>query len=282
MIIPALQTEIEKAIGQKIKSIAPLSAANNAQIYRLLTESGAVAVAKVAEHGLDTEAFMLRYLKENSALPVPRVLYSNAHVIIMEYMPASGVVDHGAQRNAAEVLAALHSVTQDTYGFERETVISGIKQVNTPTKDWVGFFAQNRLLPVAKGAVDEKKVDPKFVKQVEKLITRLPNILQPCQPPGLIHGDVWSGNILCVPGKISAFLDPAIYYADPEIELAYIRLFNTFNDSFFARYAEIRPIRKGFFEERADIYALYPLLVHTRMFGASYGRKAQKILDRFS
>jgi fructosamine-3-kinase len=97
-----------------------------------------------------------------------------------------------------------------------------------------------------------------------------------------VHGDVWGGNILCGNGRVAAFLDPAIYYADPEVELAFIRLLNTFSDSFFARYSEISPIRPGFFEERAHIYSLYPLLVHTRLFGTSYARKAQKILDKFA
>jgi fructosamine-3-kinase len=261
--------------------VAPLSAANNAQIYRLLTEGGAVAVAKVAEEGLDIEAYMLDYLRKKSKLPVPRVLYSNAHVIIMEHMPAGGMIDSGAQRNAAEVLAATHAVSNDTYGLERDTVIGTLAQPNPPSRDWVSFFSEHRLMHMAKAALDEKKIDAKFVKSLEKLVAKLAGYLSPCQPPGLIHGDVWSGNVLCTPGKVSAFLDPAIYYADPEIELAYIRLFSTFNETFFARYAEIRPIRPGFFEERADIYALYPLLVHTRLFGTSYARKAQKILERF-
>ena len=282
MITATLQSEIETAIGQRIKSVAPLSAANNAQIYRLLTEGGAVAVAKVAEKGLDTEAFMLNYLRQKSKLPVPRVLYSNAHIIIMEYMPAGGLIDHTAQRHAAEILAALHGISHDSYGFEQSTVVGNLLQPNPQTKDWVSFFIQHRLMYMAEGALNEKKIDAKYMKQIEKLCGRVSGILSPCQPPSLIHGDVWSGNVLCNGGKISAFLDPAIYYADAEIELAYIRLFNTFNESFFARYAEIRPIRAGFFEERADIYALYPLLVHTRMFGTSYARKAQKIIDRFS
>src|SRR5204862_404033 len=101
-------------------------------------------------------------------------------------------------------------------------------------------------------------------------------------PPTLIHGDVWSGNILSMNGKIRAFLDPAIYYADPEIELAFIRVLNTFGTDFFTRYNDLNPIKPGFFEERADIYSLYPLLVHARLFGTSYARKAQRILDKFT
>jgi fructosamine-3-kinase len=81
--------------------------------------------------------------------------------------------------------------------------------------------------------------------------------------------------------QISGFLDPAIYYADPEIELAFISLFNSFSRPFFARYDAINPIRAGFFEERSKIYNLYPLLVHVRLFGDHYVHSVAQILTHF-
>lgn len=282
MITAALQSEVEQAIADKIVAMAPLSAANNAQIYRLRLNSGKQLVAKIAERGLDIEAWMLNYLAEKSKLPVPKVYYSNEHVIIMSCVEAQAMVDEQAQRHAGELLAELHKIKSDSYGLERDTLMGSLPQPNPQTKDWVFFFSEHRLLYAAKEAMKEGKADAKMVKQVEKLIPKLSGILKDSAPPSLIHGDIWSGNILAGRGKIEAFLDPAIYYADPEIELAFIRNFNTFGGSFFSRYNEITPIRPGFYEERADIYALYPLLVHARLFGASYTRKAQKILERFS
>ena len=281
MITPALQSEIEKAIKRKIGSIAPLSAANNAQIYRLVLEGNVVLVTKVAERGLDIEAWMLNYLKTKSKLPVPAVLYSNEHVIVMEFVPSHHMLDDACQRHAAELLGELHNVRAETYGMERDTLIGALRQPNPQGKDWPAFFAEHRLLYMAREAQRENKIDAKIVKQIEKLAQKLPEMLKGFAPPSLIHGDIWGGNILAGRGKIAAFLDPAVYYADPEIELAFIRLFSTFGDAFFRRYGEIHPIRPGFFEERADLYSLYPLLVHTRLFGTSYARKAQKILDRF-
>ena len=81
--------------------------------------------------------------------------------------------------------------------------------------------------------------------------------------------------------RIAGFVDPAIYYADAEIELAFSTLFATFSDAFFSRYGEIRPIKPGFFEERCDIYNLYPLLVHTRLFGGHYAGSVERTLKRF-
>ncbi len=281
MITPALQAEIEQALRKKIQSIAPLSAANNAQIYRLSIEGGISIVTKVAERGLDIEAWMLGYLKSKSKLPVPAVLYSNEHVMVMEFVPSHFTLDDAAQLNAADLLADLHNVHAEQYGLERDTLIGSLRQPNAQSRDWPAFFAQQRLLYMAQEAQKEGRIDAKVVKQVEKLIARLPGLLRGFAPPSLVHGDIWGGNILAGKGRVAAFLDPAIYYADPEVELAFIRLFNTFGDAFFRRYNELRPIRPGFFEERADIYNLYPLLVHARLFGTSYARKAMKILDRF-
>jgi fructosamine-3-kinase len=281
MITPALQAEIERALRKKILSIAPLSAANNAQIYRLAIEGGISIVTKVAERGLDIEAWMLGYLKSKSKLPVPGVLYSNEHVMVMEFIPSHHSLDDASQLNAAELLADLHNVRAEQYGLERDTLIGSLRQPNTQSRDWPVFFGQQRLLYMAQEAQKENRIDAKVVKQVDKLCGRLPGLLRGFAPPSLIHGDIWGGNILAGKGRVAAFLDPAIYYADPEVELAFIRLFNTFGEAFFRRYNELRPIRAGFFEERADLYNLYPLFVHARLFGASYARKAMKILDRF-
>ena len=81
---------------------------------------------------------------------------------------------------------------------------------------------------------------------------------------------MWGGNVLTREGRIAGFIDPAIYYADPEIELAFATLFGTFGDTFFARYREHRPLAPGFFDVRRDLYNLYPLLVHVRLFGGGY------------
>ncbi len=281
MMTPELQAEIETHLKTKIAAITPLSSANNAHIYSLGLKDGRACVAKVAERGLEIEAYMLRFLREKSKLPIPEVYYSHDHLILMEFVESHHGLDDAATRHAAELLAELHRIGNDTYGFDRDTLIGFLRQPNAPSKDWPKFFVENRLMYMAGEAFKENKIDKALMKKVEKLAAKVGSYIKKPNPPALIHGDVWGGNILAARGRIVAFLDPAIYYADPEMELAFIRLLNTFGDGFFARYNEINPIQPGFFEERADIYSLYQLFVHTRLFGASYVRKAQKIVDRF-
>jgi fructosamine-3-kinase len=78
---------------------------------------------------------------------------------------------------------------------------------------------------------------------------------------------------------VAAFLDPATYYAHAEVELAYVDWTDTFGDAFFERYDARRGVAPGF-DERRDVYALYPLLVHVYYFGDPYPDELATTLDR--
>ena len=119
------------------------------------------------------------------------------------------------------------------------------------------------------------------MKRLEAFCGKLERHLDEPAAPSLIHGDLWGGNILVKAGRIAAFVDPAIHYADAEVELAFTTLFGTFGQAFFDRYREHRPIAPGFFEARRDIYNLYPLLVHTTLFGGHYAASVDGILRRY-
>jgi len=88
-------------------------------------------------------------------------------------------------------------------------------------------------------------------------------------PPSLVHGDLWSGNILETDDGI-ALVDPAVYYADREVELAYLELFGGAPMGFMEAYAAAYPLADGY-EVRRPILQIYPLMVHVNHFGAEYG-----------
>ena len=67
---------------------------------------------------------------------------------------------------------------------------------------------------------------------------------------------------------------------DAEIELAFASMFGTFGEPFFDAYESITPLDPGFHELRGDLYNLYPLLVHVRLFGASYVSPIERTLAR--
>jgi fructosamine-3-kinase len=274
----------EEYLGERFLSARPMGGGCIGEVYRVELEDGSPLVAKVDRKGeshLEREAYMLRYLRENSDLPVPEVFHGSETLLLMEFVDGSSRFSTAAERHAAELLAALHDVTWGSYGHERDTLIGSLDQPNPPTASWVEFFRDHRLLYLARVASEAGRLPAEDLERVDRLADRLDDYLAEPERPSLVHGDVWSANVLAKRDRITAFLDPAIYYADPEIELSFISLFNSFGDAFFERYAEIRDIVPGFFEERRDLYNFYPLLVHVYFFGGGYLNSVRSSLSRF-
>jgi fructosamine-3-kinase len=275
---------VEAHLGERILSMRPLGGGCIGEVYRAELEEGTPLVAKVDREGeshLEREAYMLRYLREKSDLPVPEVYHGSETLLLMEFVEGSSHFSKGAEHHAAELLAALHDVTSSTYGHERNTLIGGLNQPNPPTESWTNLFREHRLLYMANVVHEAGRLPAEDLLRVERLSGKLDELIEDPNPPALIHGDVWSANVLAREDRITAFLDPALYYADPEIELAFISLFDSFGNTFLERYAEIRGIDRTFFETRRDLYNLYPLLVHTYYFGGGYLNSVRNTLNRF-
>jgi fructosamine-3-kinase len=275
-----IEARIEAALGERPVSLALLARGGHAEVYHLRLKDGADLVAKSGAGG-ENEAYMLRYLAERSALPVPRVHYADGRLLVMDYIPAGDPIDPSAECHAAELLAALHDIGADTFGHECPTNLAGLPQPNARSARWLAFFRDQRLLYMAELARAAGEIGEALHARLQRFAERLGDFIDDAARPSLIHGDLWSGNILVRGGRVAGFIDPAIYYADAEIELAFATLFDSLGDAFFKRYGELRPLRPGFFETRRDIYNLYPLLVHARLFGGHYPDAVARILARF-
>ena len=224
---------------------------------------------------------MLGYLARMSRLPVPEVLHADDRLLVMAHVATSGGITESVQTHAAELLADLHGIGASAFGFERATVIGGLAQPNPCSRTWVPFFRDHRLRFMAGEALAAGRLPARTMARIEALAGRIERWLDEPEAPSLIHGDAWAGNVLCRRGRVAAFVDPAIYHGDAEIELAFTTLFQTFGEPFFDRYRERRPLRPGFFEARRDLYNLYPLLVHVRLFGGTYVASIERTLARF-
>lgn len=278
-----LREKITTAMDLSVQSLSPLSGGCVGEVYRVKLTDGTQTVVKVdrsVEPCLDVEASMLRYLRRETDLPVPSVFVGQPELLIMEFVEHDGRRGKDAQIEAADALVALHDIGSSHYGFETDTLIGGLRLPNQETDDWLEFFGRCRLCDMAARCVDAGMLDDTTYGRVESLAHSLDEFVEAPNPPGLIHGDIWSGNVLYDAGHLAAFIDPAIYFADPEMELAFIGMFHTFGDSFYARYGESRPIGDGFFEIRRDLYNLFPLLVHIRLFGGSYIQSLRSTLDQ--
>jgi len=279
---PSAAARIQGALHREVTAVVPLSGGCVAEVCQATLADGSRVVAKVGSRGdgLDIEGWMLAHLGKQR-WPVPSVHFAGDDLLIMDFVTSDGVADAAAERRAAEQLAALHARPYPYFGLECDTLIAGLPQANPPSERWVPFFVEHRLLAMAQLAREAGQLSSKMHARIESLAARLDMILLEPSHPSLIHGDLWGGNLLLRDGAIAALIDPACYCADPEIELAFMTLFQTFGEAFYGRYGELRPIAEGFFEERRDLYNLYPLLVHLRLFGAAYASPIDHTLRRF-
>lgn len=265
---------VEEALRRPVAAVRPLRGGCVARVLCVDLADGGSVVVKHGGATYQIEAMMLRTLAERSALPVPAVLHAEPDLLILQHIEndarPNAPLDDNTQRHAAELLADLHGVRGESFGLERDTLIGPLAQPCPPTASWVEFFAEHRLRHFGAEASRRSAITPACWSDLQRLADRLRELLDEPDHPSLIHGDVWGGNVLCRSGRVAAFIDPAVHYAHPEVELAFSTLFSTFGRAFFERYHQLRPIPPGFFESRRDIYNLYPLLVHAILFGRGY------------
>ena len=279
-----LAHRISMALGSEVVASTTLAGGCISDVRRLDLADGRTVVAKIgggSAPSLEIEAFMLRYLAENSSLPVPDVLLTETDLLVMTHLESSGALSAPSQDDAAVHVAALHEVRGTQFGLERDTLIGPLHQPNAASENWVTFFREHRLLYTAREAGESGRLPLDVHRRIEKLASKLDNLISEPAHPSLLHGDLWTGNVLVAQDRISGFVDPAIYYGHAEMDLAFSTLFGTFGNAFFQRYQQHRPLEPGFFEARRDIYNLYPLLVHVRLFGGSYASQVDQIVRRF-
>jgi fructosamine-3-kinase len=275
------RTLIERTLGEPVAAMTPLRGGCVAEVYRVATAGGrdlAVKVETGADPGLDLEAAMLAVLSRHA--PTPAVVAADTRVLAMGFVPNAGGSSIAGERRLAEIVAALHGVAGEAYGFAADTRIGPIRLRNGRHDAWARFYVERRLRPVC-GLADERGSLPAgFTGLLDEFDARAERVIGGPGPPRLVHGDLWAGNVLWSNGLPAALIDPSTQWADPEFELAFIGLMGGVSDAFWERYEALRPIRPGFWERRVFAYQAFPLAVHAALFGGGYGVQAKAALER--
>lgn len=252
-------------------------------MFRLDLKDGRTLAAKVGhpghEHLMAKEAAMLEYLGTGTKGPFPKVAGVGEGVLFLDFIENDRRKGNLGAAEAGRALADLHTITSDSFGFSEDTIFGPTDQPNPKTENWVEFFGQHRLLYMAKIAFEASRIEGSLLDSLQKFVDEIENFLPTNPTPSLLHGDFWGGNILFNEGHLAAFIDPAIYFGDAEVDLAFSTLFGSLGDDFFDAYREVRPIDPGF-NERVDIYNLWGLLFHAYWFGGGYANSVKRILSR--
>lgn len=285
-----LKEHLQQVIRQKIDSFHPVFGGDiNQAALVTFTDESQYFVKYNSNSNRDMfekEAFGLKLLKRDSInIHIPEVIdygyLEEIHTgyLLMEYISTGRENADFFERFGRE-LATLHKITNQQYGLDHDNYIGRLPQSNQQHDNWLDFFIQERIEPQLKMAQDSHRLPQSISQKFENLYAKLPDIF-PDEPASLLHGDLWSGNYLCSNKQEVVLIDPAVYFGHREMELAFTQLFGGFGSRFYDAYHETFPLQPGF-RARKDIYNLYPLLVHTNLFGGGYAGSVTGIISQYA
>jgi fructosamine-3-kinase len=221
------------------------------------------------------EALLLMHESQTIRVPMPICVGEmKSHAfIVMEYV---SLISRGSSAQLGEQLAAMHGVTESSFGWYRDNTIGSTPQKNTRSGDWPVFFAEQRL-GVQLSLLQQQGMGGYMQDPVRELMQLLPAFFQTYSPvPSMLHGDLWSGNYAFDEAGRPLIFDPAFYYGDRESDLAMTELFAGFEPEFYAAYRQAWPLDEGY-AVRKDLYNLYHILNHVNLFGSSYLGQAERM-----
>ncbi|PIE43222.1 MAG: ketosamine-3-kinase [Gammaproteobacteria bacterium] len=281
-----MQTVIEQIWNtsqfSKAVSIQPVSGGCINQAWQVKTLSGQTYFAKThdrpPQHFFAREAEGLQALHDSGSIRCPQVCLVTDSVLVLEFIPPEKP-KAGSWSELGKQLAHLHNQPATQFGFDHDNYCGSTPQINTWNINGHAFFAESRLGYQTRIAYDNKRINRRLRDKIDNLGARLEQLI-PSQPPSLIHGDLWSGNLLFDSRGAPVLIDPACHYGWAEAELAMTSLFGGFPNAFYAAYEGERPQVSGW-RDREPIYNLYHLLNHVNLFGGAYLGQVESIVSHY-
>jgi fructosamine-3-kinase len=265
----SIHQHIESHFGYKVIDKKTIST-GEVSSFKILTNTALSIFAKyqdIENNNLINQASELFLLSES--MNTPKVLGFSKNCLLLEWIESNQKSNHQAE--IGKVLGNLHKRTSQYFGFDYDNTIGEMPQynaVNQSVTSWSYFFWEYRLLFQIKYALKNKLISHKEYKKLLLIKSKLENLLSSSIKPSLLHGDLWSGNIIKgINGPV--FIDTSCYYGHSEADLALTYMFGGFSNDFYRSYEVYSPLESGY-EQRKPIYILYHYLNHLNIFGRSY------------
>ena len=225
----------------------------------------------------EAEAAGLRWLAEaesRGGARVVRVLDVGTHHIDLERLHPSLPTDRHAEA-LGRGLALTHAAGAAAFGappagWDGDAWIGRQPQSNDPSPTWGAFYAEQRVRPFVRRALDRGHLERDGARLVDRVCDRLAaGHFDDDLPPARIHGDLWSGNVVFT-GEGTVLIDPAAHGGHGLTDLAMLALFGCPGlVRVTAAYEEAAGLAVGW-RELVPLHQLHPLAVHAASHGSSY------------
>jgi len=285
---PELRQALRDVVGAPLQRATSVSGGCIANATRLDTKAGPFFLkwgrGAVARTFAGEAAGLQALADPDTPLRIPDVYATQPETdnrpgfLLMEWIP-TGTSPPTFDADLGEALAVLHRHTHGQYGFSVDNHIGRLPQPNMYHDDWPTFFRTQRLHPQVERARAHDRWNADWDSPLDRLLNRLPTHLPADPPASLVHGDLWSGNVMATPEGSPVLIDPAVYYGHREADLAMTDLFGGFGSAFKDAYRAAYPLQTGY-ETRASIYNLYHLINHLNHFGGAYAQQVRHTLHQ--
>ncbi|MDQ1433713.1 MAG: hypothetical protein QOF59_529 [Actinomycetota bacterium] len=281
-----MRRAIESDLGRRVVRATRVHGGDVAESYAVDLDDGRRVFAKTHRSAppefFTAEATSLAWLRAAEVVPLPEVLAVSDDApnhLVLEWIE-EGRPTRTTEPDLGAALATMHRAGAPSFGREDGRTTGSRGLPNEPCATWAEFYAQNRLLPLARLARDAGALPEPTIAALEQLAGRLDQLEVPDEPPARLHGDLWAGNRLVDTHGRSWLIDPAAHGGHREFDLAMMRLFGGFGEPCFAAYAEVFPLADGW-PERVALHQIAPLVVHAIKFGGGYVAAATKAIMQY-
>jgi fructosamine-3-kinase len=220
-----------------------------------------------------TEARGLQTLAAAGGVPVPQVLAVSDDALVLEWIEPGRPTAAAAEAFGA-ALAVTHSRRPDHFGGDGDGYLGSLRLPNRPTATWPALYREQRVGPALRVAFERDAINPRDALDVQRVLDNLEALAGPEEPPALLHGDLWAGNVHWSVAGPAYLIDPAVHGGHRETDLAMLALFGAPHlDRVLAAYDAAFPLAEGW-RSRLALHQLHPVVVHAALFGGGYGSRA--------
>lgn len=272
-----LEEQLSKALNRqlKMKHVSAVSGGSINAAYCLHTTVGDFMMKRNSKSAypdmFTCESAGLAAIGRTQTIAVPQTIlldsFEDDSFLILEWIEAAKATP-AAARLLGQQLAAMHRHTATEFGFDTNNYMGSLPQSNRKHSTWSAFFITERLKSMVSIARHKQLLTANDETAFEKLYEILPSLFAE-EPPALLHGDLWSGNYLIGVNQKPYLIDPAVSYGHREFDIAMTTLFGGFSHDFYESYQNSFPLAQGW-QERVNLWNLYPLLLHLNLFGSGY------------
>ena len=270
----------------KILETKDLSNAFGSFCKKILLDNGKKIVIKGRRkkekyNSIYYEGKSIEHMYKNFPKLFPKLIFLNNNVMVMKFIDNNKIKNKYSSKELAKKISFIHKIKSTKYGYNFNPPIGGMKQPSEYEISWTNFFVKKRLVMIYE-KINKTKLMPKTInKNIEKIIKNIKNILPNNPTPSLIHGDLWDGNILFNNGRLVGLIDPGIYYAHNELEVAYINWFGHFGKNFIEHYNDYNLIDKEFYNYQ-EVYQLYFSLLNVFLWSREYIIDVDRLANKYS